>query len=107
MRNEISHSAQLNDESRAIQSAIMKAWYPVAIMVLFTSGCGSSQRDWSEPPAEFSCDKVSAYWAAREFVRVRLKAPATADWSDFDPNSVSFSADTFVVHGSVDAQNSY
>jgi len=49
-------------------------------------------------------DGFDAQVVCRDFVRDRLKAPSTADFSDVDHTG---SAPTFTVTGNVDAENSF
>ena len=48
----------------------------------------------------------AAYYACTDYVRDRLKAPATADFPPYN-GGVSRSGDTYRVNGYVDSENSF
>ena len=74
----------------------------VFALCICATSCGSSDSSSDNP------DKIEAYVMSQEFVKERLKAPATADFPWYDENFVKELGDNkFEVNAYVDAENSF
>lgn len=83
----------------------MKTIYAVALaaVLIISIGCGPT-----EPPAKGS-RTTGARMMAEEFIKDKLKAPGTAEFSDSSDTRVRYdeTTDSYTVLGWVDAQNSF
>ncbi len=74
----------------------------VFALCICATSCGSSDSSSDNP------DKIEAYVMSQEFVKERLKAPATADFPWYDESFVKELGDNkFEVNAYVDAENSF
>lgn len=79
----------------------MRTWGVVAAILLVPLvGCSTS-----DGPEKDEGDEYSAQYICEEFVKDRLKSPATADFSDEDRSRSG--PRTWVVSGSVDSENGF
>lgn len=72
-------------------------WIPAALLAAMVIACGSA-------PTPKEGDKYGAIVVCEDFVEDRLKAPATADFSD---EEATLLAGSWTVTGNVDAENSF
>lgn len=60
-----------------------------------------------EIPDFAGCDGPSAAMVAEHYIKARLKAPASADFSGYDPRNFSFTQNRYIYTGYVDSQNGF
>lgn len=96
------------DKKNAKESAIGCLIFIVIGGILFVS-CSSDESETPEQKAERMCkDEISARVMAQSFIKDRLKAPSTAEFSGYGETKTLYLGDcTHQVIGYVDSQNSF
>lgn len=85
----------------------MKSWLPIALLLLFVTGCG--EPDPAQKAADEARDrKIMAYVMAQDFVEQRLKSPGSADFPTFEESfAEDLGSGKWRVRSYVDSQNSF
>lgn len=82
-----------------------RAWWPYAVVaVIVALACWAGSRSNSREPDAEDLKRDAERTCREDFIPVRLKAPATADFSGV---TVVANGATYTVTGQVDSQNSF
>ncbi|WP_142459659.1 hypothetical protein [Geodermatophilus aquaeductus] len=94
------------EKPKADKAEVAKGLSVLAVIGLVVAACVSNMNDDNKSSGG-GRDEIGAGVACEEFVKRQLRAPATADFPNFQEYVVTGSGDQYTVQGYVDAQNGF